>query len=182
MYEACPAISSWLFEAASQLKTSSVIALLNRFGHVLTAAIDLRRVDRHLLGFVLDRAAMGPDDRLRRHAGVDLVGHADAHLDTLILVDLGAAVQQLLVGARSIRQLDRLPERLAVVGRVRRVAMHEAVEVVRGRVEGVALGHIELGAKARGRLVDQIGHVDDRLFVLGKGGDVLDEVVALARG
>ncbi len=117
--------------------------------------------------------------RLRRHAGVDLVRHPDAHLDPLVLLDLGAAGEQIVPGRRPVRHLDLLPERAAVVAGVGRVAVAETEVDIGRRVERVALRHRQLLAVPVVELLDDVGHVEHALLVLGQRGDVLDDVVPL---
>ena len=82
---------------------------------------------------------------------------------------------------RPIRQLDRLPQPLAVVPRVGGISVHETVEGLGGRVVRVGGAHRQLLAMPGAGLGDQIVHRDHRLLVLRQRRDVLHQIVPLTR-
>jgi hypothetical protein len=128
----------------------------------------------------LNSWVVGPHQRPARHVGVDLLGQADTELDALALLDLGAALEQVVPRLRTVRHADGLPQALAVVPGVGHPAGGERVELVGVRVEARLLAQLELLAVPLAGLLRHVGHVLDAGLELGQGRDVLDQVVTLA--
>src|SRR5690606_38503725 len=105
MYEALPAIRSWLFEAAFQANTAGVIVRWYRSTMYFTASMAravLARAQDHIVVLVLHRGAPGPQDRARHHVRVQLLRHADADLHALLLADFFTDLQQLHPGVGAV--------------------------------------------------------------------------------
>src|SRR6266516_2242600 len=155
-------------------------ALLEQLGHVVDRVDHLGGVDHHVLLRVLDRPAERPHQAPGRHVGVDLLRHADADRDALAPLELGAAAEQLVIGGGPVRQADLAPEALAVVARVGRPGVPEAVVLVGGRVEAGELGEANLVAVLADGLLDDVADVDHARLQRRRRHDPLDQVVALA--
>src|SRR5512132_349233 len=124
--------------------------LLEQLGHELDGGHRLRGVDHHPLVLVLDRGPVGPHQGPAGHVGVDLLGHADAELGPLGLLDLGPALEQLVPGAGALGQAHGRPQRGPVVAGVGHPAGRVGVVDAGGRVEAGLLGQLQLLAPALG--------------------------------
>ena len=148
------------------------------FLHELNGSDGFFRVDGDVFVLVLDGTTERPDKGLRGHLGVDFLAHAKAHLHALLVPNLGAALKQFVQCGRAIGEVNTLPERFAIVGRVWRVTVHKREILVCGGVIAVELAALYSIAVHGFSLLPDITEIHDRLFELRQRSNVFNKVVA----
>ena len=112
--------------------------------------------------------------------GVDLRREADADRDAVLLLDQPPAAQDVVPRRRG--DADAVPQVLAVVDRIRHVAVREAEVLLRLRVVGAADREVDRLAELALALLVDLAVVDDVVLEDGRRTREHEQVVALLRG